>query len=76
MKQAKEAYVVVTTDTEVKVDDLIDNTIVVGIYDESNYLRLVSCIPLSLHTMEGPIHKNEPVHKPDFLESRCESSGI
>ena len=39
-----------------------------GLYDEYNWSRLASCVPLSLHTMERQIHKNEPIHGPDFMD--------
>ena len=58
LKQEKEAYIVVRADQEGNVDDFIYDTILVGLYDEYNYFRLISCLPLSLHTMVWPIQKN------------------
>eukprot|EP00957_Ditylum_brightwellii_P196707 14987518-Ditylum_brightwellii.AAC.1 len=66
--QAKEADVIVPADSEGKVDGYIDGTIVVGLYDKNNWFKLSSCVPLSIHIATRPIHKDEPIHRPDFLE--------
>ena len=50
-KQANEADVVVTAYPEGKLDEFIDSTLVVGLYDKSNWFILASCVSLSLHTM-------------------------
>ena len=68
LKQVTEEDLLLPKDPEVNVGDFVDIIIVVGIYDESNWFRLASCVPLSLHMMEQPIHKNKPVHRPDFME--------
>ena len=50
------------------MDDFIDDTIMVVLYDKYNWFRLASCVTLSLHIRAQTIHKNKPFHMPDFLE--------
>ena len=42
LKQANESGVLVPSEHEGKLDDFIDDTIVVGLYDEPNWVRIAS----------------------------------
>ena len=68
LKHANEADILVPTDTELKANDFIENKLVVGLCEEPNWFRLASCVPLSLHIMARPIHKNKTIYRPYFME--------
>ena len=57
-KQENEADVLVPVDLDVKVNEFIDVSILVGLYEKYKWLILASYVPLSLHTMARPIPKN------------------
>eukprot|EP00957_Ditylum_brightwellii_P198963 15165618-Ditylum_brightwellii.AAC.1 len=59
--EAKEADVIVLAESEGKVDGFIDDTICVGLYAETNWFRLASYVPHSIHTMVRPGHDKEPI---------------
>ena len=53
--------------TKSKVDCYIDNLVPVVLYTEDNAVRGANAVPLAMHTVGRPVHKQEPIPRDDLL---------
>lgn len=59
--QTKKSDVIINPDPEGKVDDFTDEDFCIGLYENNNWFKLASCVPLIIYTMDHHVSKSKPI---------------